>query len=299
MAPPHHRHKDSKGLWGQYADTPTDAILTKRVDVLETRVDKLDPPIVTPPPVDPPPVEPPPGGIEVKPGSLKQAIADAVNGDVLLLRGGDHLAPFLIVKKKITLQNWPGEKPVLTAPGRPDFLYFESDGVARGLTFKSQSTGFDDTQGAALSETRSPTSNIGLVWYDDCDWIGTAKMASREQLLYLADKGNVIQEIRITGGSMDMANGAGYGVHPYAGPSPKVITISGTAFRNFKVNAAVTNWANACFITVDRCSFANVVTVARGQYSKITVSNSWGKVSNPYQGNVVDAGGNDWTKLAA
>jgi hypothetical protein len=248
-------------------------------------------PIVVPPPVDPPPVEPPPNGIEVPVGTLKAKLAAAKDGDVFLLRGGDHAAPFLISKRKVTIQNWPGEVPVLTTPGRPDLLYLENDAVVRGITFRSQSTGFDDSQGAALSEVRSPSNSIGLVWYDGCTFIGTSKMATREQLLYIAEKsGHGINEVRVTNCTFDGAGTKGYGIHPYSGPTPKAVNISGSTFRNFATNAAVLNAANACLVKVDRCTFENTVTYARGMYGPVQVSNS--KLSGNAIGTVQDMGGN-------
>ena len=244
-----------------------------------------------PPPPPPPPVEPPPNGIEVRPGELKAKLAASKDGDVFLLRGGTHDAPFLISKRKVTIQNWPGEVPVLTTPGRPDLLYLENDTVVRGITFLSKSTGFDDSQGAALSEVRSPSNSIGLVWYDHCTFIGTSKMATREQLLYIAEKsGHAIGEVRVTDCTFDGAGTKGYGIHPYSGPSPKAVNVSGSTFKNFATNAAVLNAANACLATVDRCTFTNTVTYARGMYGPVNVSNS--KLAGNSIGTVVDKGGN-------
>jgi len=251
-------------------------------------VDVAADPVV--PPVDPPPVQPPPNGIEVPVGTLKTKLAAAKDGDVFLLRGGDHAAPFIIVTKKVTIQNWPGEVPVLTNPGRPDFLYLETDAVIRGITFRSQSTGFDDSQGAALSEVRSPTVPIGLVWYDGCTFLGTSKMVSREQLVYIADKGKPITEVRFTNCTFDGQGSNGYGIHPYAGPSPKNINVTDCTFRNLDTNAAVLNAANACLVKVDRCTFANTVTYARGMYGPVDVSNS--KLSGNAIGTVNNRGGN-------
>jgi hypothetical protein len=243
------------------------------------------------PPVDPPPVEPPPGAIEVKVGELKAKLGAAKDGDVFLLRGGVHDAPFLISKRKVTIQNWPSESPVLTTPGRPDLLYLENDAVVRGITFRSQSTGFDDSQGAALSEVRSPSVSIGLVWYDQCTFIGTGKMATREQILYIAEKGgHAIAEVRITDCTFDGAGTQGFGIHPYSGPSPKLVTVTNCTFANFPRNAAVLNAASACLVKVDRCTFSSTVTYARGMYGPVDVSNS--KLSGTPQGTVNDRGGN-------
>ena len=244
---------------------------------------------VTPP--DPPPVEPPPGAIELKVGQLtQQRLTLAKDGDVFLLRGGEHDAPFLKSTRKITLQAFPGEVPVLTTSGRPDLLYLENDAILRGLTFLSQSTGFDDSQGAALSEVRGPTVPIGLVWYDGCTFIGTSKMATREQLLYIADKGKTISEVRVTGCTFDGKGTQGFGIHPYSGPSPKLVTVSGSTFRNFPRNAAVLNAANACLVRVDGCTFEATATYARGMYGPVEVSNS--KRSGNSIGTVIDKGGN-------
>lgn len=247
--------------------------------------------VPTPPPVPPPPpVEPPPNGIEVKPGEFAAKLAASKDGDVLLLRGGTHNAPFLISKRKVTIQNWPDEVPILTVSGRPDLLYLENDAVIRGITFRSQSTGFDDSQGAALSEVRSPTVAIGLVWYDRCTFLGTAKMATREQLVYIADKGKTIGEVRFTDCTFDGQGSNGYGIHPYAGPSPKAVNVSGCTFRGLDTNAAVLNAANACLVTVDRSTFEGTTTYARGMYGPVNVSNS--KLSGNAIGTVVDKGGN-------
>ena len=243
------------------------------------------------PPVDPPPVEPPPGGIEVKVGELKAKLDASKDGDVLLLRGGIHNAPFLISKRKVTIQNWVNESPVLTVSGRPDLLYLENDAVIRGITFKSQSTGFDDSQGAALSEVRSPSSSIGLVWYDQCTFIGTSKQSTREQILYIAEKGgHAINEVRITDCTFDGAGTQGFGIHPYSGPTPKSVNITGSTFANFSRNAAVLNAASAALVKVDRCTFSATVTYARGMYGPVDVSNS--KLSGTPQGTVNDRGGN-------
>jgi len=243
-----------------------------------------------PPPVDPPPVEPPPNGIEVKPGQLQAKLAAAKDGDVFLLRGGDHAAPFLILRKKVTIQDGPGEVPVLTNPGRPDFLSLETDGVVRGITFRSQSTGFDDSQGAALSEVRTGAVAINLVWYDGCTFIGTSKMVAREQLVYISDKGQTIGEVRFTNCIFDAQGSNGYGIHPYDGPSPKLVTVQGCTFRGFDTNAAVLNAANACLVKVDRSTFTSCVTYARGMYGPVQVSNS--KLSGNAIGTVQDMGGN-------
>jgi hypothetical protein len=247
-------------------------------------------PIVVPPPVDPPPVEPPPNGIEVPVGTLKAKLAAARDGDVFLLRGGTHTAPFIVVRNKVTIQNWPGELVTLTNPGRPDFLYLERDAVIRGLTFKSQSTGFNDSQGAALSEVRAIDVAIGLVWYDSCTFIGTSKMAATEQLLYLLDKGKTIEEVRITDCHFDGAGTGGFGIHPYDGPSPKAVNVSGSSFKNFPAKAAVLNAANACLVKVDRCTFEATPNYARGMYGPVEVSNS--RLNGSPQGTVRDMGGN-------
>ncbi len=245
----------------------------------------------TVPPPDPPPVEPPPGAIELKPGQLTQArLTLAKDGDVFLLRGGTHDARFLISTHKITLQAFPGEIPVLTTTGRPDLLYLENDAVLRGLTFLSQSTGFDDSGGAALSEVRSPTVPIGLVWYDGCTFYGTSKQATREQLLYIADKGKPMGEVRITNCTFDGKGSKGYGIHPYSGPSPKLITVSSSRFLGLPVNAAVLNAANACQVKIDGCTFGGTVTYARGMYGPVEVSNS--KLAGNAIGTVIDKGGN-------
>jgi len=245
----------------------------------------------TPPPVDPPPVEPPPNSIEVVPALWSQKYLDALkDGTTVLLHGGEYNTPFLIVRRKVTLQNFPGEVPVLTCGGRPDILYHETDGVVRGLTIRSQSTGFDDSQGAALLEVRSPTVPIGLVWYDNVNLVGTSKMSTREQFLYMRDMGRAIAEVRVTGGDWDGAGTQGYGTHPYSGPSPNALTIDGTTFRNFPRNAAVSNWAGKCLCKVDHATFVNTVTYARGQYGPVNVSNS--KLSGNAIGTVIDKGGN-------
>ena len=253
-------------------------------------VDVAADPVV--PPVDPPPVEPPPNALEIKPAQWNQAYLDArKDGDVVLLHGGEYNSPFLRVRKKITLQNFSGEVPYLTRTGRPDLLYHYVDGVVRGLRFVSQSTGFDDSQGAALAEVRAETGAIGLVWYDGCEFVGTSKMATREQLLYISDLGKTITEVRVTGTLFDGNGAKGYGIHPYDGPSPKNVNVTDCTFRELPTNAAVLNAANACLVKVDRCTFeATIVTYARGMYGPVDVSNS--KLHGNKIGTVNDRGGN-------
>jgi hypothetical protein len=244
---------------------------------------------VTPP--EPPPVEPPPNSKTVRPAQWNQKYLDAlVDGDVVLLYGGEYNSPFLISKRKVTYQNMPGEGAFLTVTGRPDLLYLETDAVVRGLKFVSQSTGFNDSGGAALSEVRTNGSTIGLVWYDNCSFSGTSKMADREQLLYILDRGNTINEVRITDCQFDGQGSQGFGIHPYDGPTPKIVTVTGCGFKNLPNKAAVLNAANACQVNVDRCAFEATAHYANGYYGPINVSNS--KLSGTPQGTVNDRGGN-------
>jgi hypothetical protein len=242
-------------------------------------------------PSDPPPVEPPPGAKTVRPAGWNQKYLDGlVDGDTVMLYGGEYNSPFLIVRRKVTLQAMPGETVILTRTGRPDLLYHEVDGVVRDILFNSQSTGFDDSQGAALVEVRSPSVPIGLVWYDRCGFSGTAKMSTREQIAYIADKGKTMTEVRFTDCVLDGNGTQGFGIHPYSGPSPKLVTVQGCELKNFPRNAAVLNAASAAQVKVDRCTFSATVTYARGMYGPVDVSNS--KLSGTPQGTVNDRGGN-------
>ena len=243
------------------------------------------------PPVDPPPVEPPPGAKTVRPAGWNQKFLDGLtDGDTVMLYGGEYNSPFLIVRRKVTLQAVSGESVFLTRTGRPDLLYHETDGVVRGINFVSQSTGFDDSQGAALVEVRSPSVPIGLVWYDQCGFRGTSKMSTREQIAYFADKGKTIGEVRFTDCAFDGLGTQGFGIHPYSGPSPKLVTVQDCELKNFPRNAAVLNAAGAALVKVDRCTFEATVTYARGMYGPVDVSNS--RLSGTPQGTVNDRGGN-------
>lgn len=170
--------------------------------------------IVVSPPVEPPPPPPPTGGIEVPAGTgLAAAVANAPAGSTLLLRGGTHtLSGQITTSKKITIQNYPNEVPVITSSStvRQNYLYFTGDGqTARGLTFKSGSGIFHDSMGSALAESDGSTNTL----FEDCTFIGHANLDDHQQLLYQRFGTNItVRRCTFIGNGTQ-----GFGFHQYPG----------------------------------------------------------------------------------
>jgi hypothetical protein len=194
-------------------------------------------PTATPVPTPKPTATSSVDGTVVPVGGLAAAVSNASNGDTLLLRGGDHLLSSEIsTSKSLTIQNYPGESPVITHPSaRPDFLYFKGGPVVvRGITFRAGGPAFDDSMGSAASEVDGGFS----VLYDNVTFIGDPDMTERQQLLYVRYGSTVtIRNCKFVANGTD-----GFGVHVYPGEStdPKVI-VEGSTFSGFGVSAAITS----------------------------------------------------------
>lgn len=204
-------------------------------------------PVVTPAPT---PSQVVPNGtiVPATKGALAAAISSCAAPCTLWLRGGSHVVNSMIVTSKaITIQAYPGETPVVTdAGGRPDLLYFEGGPVTvRGITFATSAASptFDDTGGSALLELRGSAHDVLL---EDDTFLGTAKMSTRQQLVYITGKSATLKNITIRRVSL-VGNGTkGYGIHIYDSAAKSVdgITIDSIRGEGFGTNHAVVFWAN-------------------------------------------------------
>ena len=229
--------------------------LQARVTVEGVYVDPVEPPPVEPPPVEPPPVEPPPveplPGTIVQVGQLSSAIANARNGDTLILRGGEHVTSLIHTNKSLRLIAYAGEVPVITQTGRQDGLYFAGGPVlVKGINFLAGSGIFHDSMGSALSEVDGGHD----VTYEDCVFTGDPVLDDHQQLLYQRLGTNTICR-RCT----FIGNGTkGFGFHQYPGTTSDPHTVlEQCTFRD--IGYALTTDSR---ITVRDCTFVNVSQVA-------------------------------------
>lgn len=187
-----------------------------------------------------------PEGTEVAatPGALAAAVAAASNGDTLLLRGGDHVISTttsgssigITTSKSLTLQNYPGETPRLinVSTGRPNLLYLQGGPFTiRGLIFEGDGPTFDDSSGSALLEFDVNSHDVIV---EDCQFIGTSAMSTRQHLLYVAASDGPFEVFNciFDGGGM-----GGSGFHCFHDPGPDGIYFHDNELFDFPTEAAI------------------------------------------------------------
>lgn len=209
-------------------------------------------PTPTPPPT-PEPTQTPSGTVvPATSGALASAISNAPSGSKLLLRGGNHvLSRGITVSKSLTIENYPGEEPVITwgSSTRQDGLYFTGGpNTIRGITFKAGSGIFHDSMGSALSEVDGGHD----ILYEDVTFIGHANLDDHQQLLYQRYGTDVTVR-----NCTFIANGTdGFGFHQYPGVSANPNTIvEDSYFEGFGVSAAITTDSD---ITIRDNEFRNM-----------------------------------------
>jgi hypothetical protein len=215
-------------------------------------------------------------------GALAQAIANADNGDTLLLRGGTHVVSSMIVtSKSLTIKAYPGETPVITdGGGRPDLLYLEGGPVTlSGLTFRTSSGSgtYDDSQGSALLELRGSAHDVRVV---NCTFIGSSAMASRQQLVYITGKSRTLRNLTFSNVTVKANGSDGYGLHFYGDPSSGAavdgVTISGLNGYGFDNGAAIVFWSRETNTVVTDSDFYGGRAIRYHSGLDVMVKNSRG-----------------------
>lgn len=258
-----------------------------------TRTPTPAPPTATPTPTA---TASPGAGIVVPAGTgLAAAISAAPAGSTLLLRGGDHvIGNGLSVTKTLTIQNYPGETPVITwASGtRPNGIYLKGTGgqVLRGLTFRATPGSYPrDNNGSALVESEGGSNHL----YENLTFIGAPDMDDHQQMLYV----NRARNVTIRGCTF-IANGTdGFGVHNYPGVSTDpIVVVEDSTFRDFGLSAAITSDSD---ITIRRNVFRDMraaIQLRSFAAGSIVTDNTGFNVDDPYDNTAVSftAGGNVW-----
>lgn len=204
--------------------------------------------------------------------SLATAIANVAPGGTLVLRGGTYEVPSMIVTaKSFGLVAYPGETPVITGAGRPDYLYFRGGpNLVRGITFKAGGGTYDDSMGSACVEADTGCHDLTV---EGCTFLGHAAMSGRQQLLYVSSS---VGPIAVTGCTFDGLQTRGSGVHCYHDPGPAGITVSGCTFRNFAYEAAVLvdQLASDVLVESNRIDNANIAIQYRKSLGAVIRNNT-------------------------